>query len=243
MMRPLKLGAFHQRIGVDVAAVDELGFVGVDREHELLAGVEAAQIEHDLRAAVDDRHAVDREAVGADDRQAAVVERAEAAGGRVEEHVAFGEAVLLLVAVDRDAVERRAGGAADERDLNDVRLAVVAGGFFEVHRAQQHLRRDVGRHQPPRFKLFDLAATRGASQRIAIPDGPMARFRDADLGRPETQIAKCAKNSHELPPCTHALSNRCSQRCANALQLAGLRARRSPELRLSARFQIRSVVS
>ena len=68
MMRSLKFGAFHQRIDVDILAVDELRFVGVDRKHELLAGVEAGEIEHDLRAAVDDRHAVNRKAVGADDR-------------------------------------------------------------------------------------------------------------------------------------------------------------------------------
>ena len=33
------------------------------RELELLASVEAAEVEYDLRAAVDDRDAVDREAV------------------------------------------------------------------------------------------------------------------------------------------------------------------------------------
>ncbi len=65
--RPLKLGAFHQRVHVDVLAIDILRFVGVDRKYEFLAGVETAEIEHDLRAAVDDGHAVNRKPVGAVD--------------------------------------------------------------------------------------------------------------------------------------------------------------------------------
>ena len=50
-----------------------------------------------------------------------MLKRAKTAGGRVEEHVAFGEAVLLLVAVDREPIERRARRPADERNFDDVR--------------------------------------------------------------------------------------------------------------------------
>ncbi len=125
--------------------------------------------------------------------------RAEPAGGRVEEHVAFGEAVLALVAVDREPVERGAGGAADERDFDDVRLAVVAGGFFEVHRAQQHLRRDVGGHQPARLELFDLAAAGRCDCGLL---GWKRRATSGDVS--ETHFAKRVEKSHELPPCTVA---------------------------------------
>ena len=175
-------------------AVDELRFVGIDRKHELLAGVEAAEIEHDLRAAVDDGHAVDREAIGADDREAAVVERAEAAGGRVEEHVAFGEAVLLLVAVDREAVERRAGRAADERNFDDVRLAVVARGLFEIHRAEQHLRRE--RRRPS-----------GGAIRAASIWQRRRRFRIADCG------LRIATRAIPIPPTACTCRNTGREAC------------------------------
>ena len=86
----------------------------------------------------------------------------------------------MLVAVDHEPIERRAGGTALERHLNHVRLAVVAGGFFEVDRAQQHLRHDVGRHQPARLERLELAAAataRRGGRRCAASAGDRRRSR------------------------------------------------------------------
>ena len=158
-LRALKLGTFHQGVGVDVAAVDELRLVRIERELELLARVEAAEREDDLRAAVDDRDGVDRETVVAEDRKSDVAKRAETAGGDVEKHVARREPVADFVAVDHQPIERRAGGTALERNLDHVRLAVVASRLFEIHRAQEHLWHNVARHQSARFERLEMATT------------------------------------------------------------------------------------
>jgi hypothetical protein len=71
-------------------------------------------------------------------------------------------AVFPFVAVDHQAVERRAGRAADERNLKDVRLAVVASGFFEVHRTKEHVGGEIAGEEAAGLQCLDLAPSRVA---------------------------------------------------------------------------------
>src|SRR5262249_7431287 len=108
--RSLEFTALDQRVAVDVvrrerAGLNELGFVRIDRQHQLLAGVEATERENDLRATINNGFAENLKTAVADNRQSHVSECAESAILGVEEHVAGGETITELVAVDHEPVE------------------------------------------------------------------------------------------------------------------------------------------
>ena len=98
------------------------------------------------------------------------MKRAQPASRRVEKHVAFGEAVLMLVAVNRQMIERRARRAADVGNFDDVNSAVVAVRLFPVHRAEQHLRNRIPRQKPARFELFQMQPPTIADCGLRIAD-------------------------------------------------------------------------
>ena len=154
-----------------------------------------------------------------------------------------------LVAVDHELVERRAGGAAVERDLNHVRLAVVAGRLFEVDRAQQHVRRDVARHQSASLERLDLAAAGTAAQPTAFAASPPATSGRRIRRFPKAQLAERSEYSHELPPCTLEVGvvptvsvEPNPEGCASDVPHPAI-GRPTAVCRRRSRFQIRSVVS